>query len=131
MNTVLWSLMTLAAIAAVVVFTLVMLEVRTAVRSLKELIKTVDSSCAPIKPAIEELQLTLQSVRNVTDNVNGVAEDVRELSSSIRDVGEKVKYVTDIVGGVTSVTTGRVSALRSGINAAIEVVMRSIFGRNR
>ncbi len=121
--------MTLAVIAAVVVFTLVMLELRTAVRALKDLIKTTESSCAPIKPTLEELQLTLKSVRDVTENINGVAEDVRELSSSVRDVGEKVKHVTEVVEGVTSLTAGRMSGLRAGINAAIEVLLKNLFTR--
>ncbi len=129
MNTILWSLLTLAVIAAVVVFILVMLELRTAIRGLKNLIKVVEDSCAPIKPTLEELELTLRSARGVTENINGVAEDVRELSGSIREVGEKVKHVTEVVEGVTSLTAGRVSGLKAGINAALEVLLRNLFTR--
>ena len=127
MNTVLLGLITAAVVAAGVVFMVVMFELRTAVRALKDLIKTTECSCAPLKPTLEELQMTLKSVRDMTDNINGVAGDVRELSGSIKDVGEKVRHVSELVDDVTSLTVGRVSGLKAGINAAIEVLLKNLF----
>jgi len=131
MNSIFLGFITLAFIAAVGVFIYVMVELRAAAKALKEFIKTTECSCAPLKPTLEELHLTLKSVRDMTDNINGVAEDVRELSGSVRDVGENVKHVSDLVEDVTSSALVRVSGLKAGVNAALEVLLKNLFSRKK
>jgi uncharacterized protein YoxC len=124
MSNILLGLITLSCVAAVAVIIFVMIELRGAIRALKEFIKTTEDS---LKPTLEELQQTLRSVRNVTDNVTGVTEDVKVLSSSVRDVGVNVKHVSELVEGVTSSAVIKVSGLRAGINAATEILLKNIF----
>ena len=128
MSTALWSLITLSCIAAVGVFIYVMVELRATIRGLKEFMKTTENA---LKPTLEELQETLKSLRNVTDNVTSVTEDVKVLSSSVRDVGENVKHVSELVGGVTSSTVLKVSGIRAGVGAALEVLLKNLLSRGR
>lgn len=128
MNTTLWSLITISFIVAVAVLAFVMVELRGAIKALKELIKTADCS---LKPTMDELQMTLKSVRNITDNITTVTEDVKVLSGSVRDIGNNVKEVSGLVEELTSSTVAKVSGLRAGINAAIEVFLKNLFGRGR
>ncbi|MBM4324865.1 MAG: DUF948 domain-containing protein, partial [Deltaproteobacteria bacterium] len=74
MNTILLGLIALAFTAGVIIFIVVMIELKRTIKELKELIRTTEGS---LKPALTELQGTLRSVRELTDNVNEVAEDVR------------------------------------------------------
>ena len=70
MNTIFWGLIALAFTAGVVILIVVLIELRGAIKGLKELVQTTDKS---LKPAMTELQMTLKSIRNVTDNINEVA----------------------------------------------------------
>ncbi|HXX81062.1 MAG TPA: DUF948 domain-containing protein [Thermodesulfovibrionales bacterium] len=124
MSNILLGLITLSCIVAVGVAIFVMIELKGAIRALREFIKTTEGS---LKPTLEEFQQTLRSMRNVTDNVTGVTEDVRVLSSSVRDVGENVKRVSELVEDVTSTAAIKVSGLRAGINAATDVLLKNIF----
>ena len=128
MSNILLGLITLSCIVAVVVVIFVMIELKGTIRALREFIKTTECS---LKPTLDELQQTLRSMRNVTDNVTGVTEDVRVLSSSVRDVGENVKRVSELVEDVTSSAAIKVSGLRAGINAAMEVLLNNIFSRRK
>ena len=129
MNNLFWGLITLAVIVTLGVLIAVLFELKSATRSLRELLKTTDCS---VKPTLDELQNTLRSVRNVTDNITAVTEDVKVLSGSVRNVGENVKHVTEFVDGVTSSAGIRVSGLRAGVRAAAEVLVRNFLtGKSR
>ncbi len=128
MGNVFWGIITFAVVAAVAVFVYVMIELSAAIRALKDFLRTDATS---IKPTLEELQMTLKSLRNVTDDVTAVTEDVKTFSRSVRDVGESVKHVSELIEDVTSSAVIRASGLRAGINAAIEVLLKSLFRRGR
>ncbi|HET6515174.1 MAG TPA: hypothetical protein VFG09_08440 [Thermodesulfovibrionales bacterium] len=120
MNTLFWGLITLCIIAAVAVLIIVMIELRGAVRSLNEVMKTV-------KPTLEELQLNLRSVRSITDNITTVTEDVKVLSGSVKDVGLTVKQINALVSGVTVSTAATASGVRAGVKAAAQVLLKDLF----
>lgn len=129
MSNISLGLITLAFIAAAGIFISVMLELRSAVRALNEFIKTTDKS---LKPTLDELQMTLKSLRNVTDNVTAVTDDVKALSGSVRDVGENVRHVSGLIDDVAYSATAKISGLRAGIRAALDVILRGILtGKSR
>lgn len=129
MNYIFFGLITLAFIAAVGIFILTMIELRSAARTLSEFVRTTENS---LKPALDELQLTLRSMRGVTDNVTTVTDDVRMFSSSVREIGENIKNTSELIEDVISSSTVKVSGLRAGIRAALEVILKSLFsGKGR
>ncbi|MBM4323262.1 MAG: DUF948 domain-containing protein [Deltaproteobacteria bacterium] len=135
MNTIFLGLIVLAFTAGVIIFIVVMIELKGAIKELKELIRTTEGS---LKPTLTELQGTLRSVRELTDNVNEVAEDVRTFSDSIKEVGEGVRTVSEgvkdvsaMVGDVSSLARIEVSSVKAGVRAGIFAFLKSLSGQTR
>lgn len=135
MNTIFLGLIALAFTAGVIILIVVLIELRGAIKGLKELVQTTDKS---LKPTMAELQMTLKSIRNVTDNVNEVAEDVRiftdsikEVSESVRTVSENVREVSAMVGDVSSLAKVEVSSVKAGIRAGVYAFLKSLSGQTR
>jgi uncharacterized protein YoxC len=108
-----------------------MIELRGAIRGLKELLKTTESS---LKPTLVEFQQTLKGVRVLTENVANVTEDIQVFSGSVKEVGENVKmvsgsvkHVSDFIEEITSSTGLEVSGLRAGIKTALKVFLKNLF----
>jgi uncharacterized protein YoxC len=118
-------------IVAVIIFIWVMLELRKAIRALKELVSTTENS---LKPTVAELQETLKSVRNVADNATVVSGDIKVLSGVLRDIGENVKRVSgdvkhlvDFVDGMTSSAVVEASGLKAGVKAGVWYFIKNVF----
>jgi uncharacterized protein YoxC len=133
MNSFYAGLITLAILAVTVFFILVLVELRTAIKALKEFLQTTEST---LKPTLLEFQEYLKVARSVTENVNTVTEDVRVLSGSVREIGENVrgvsrgmKLIGDLVEGQGSIAAMKVAGLRAGIRAASQVVLENLLRR--
>lgn len=120
-----------AIIIVVIIFMWVMLELRKAIRALKELVNTTENS---LKPMVAELQETLKSVRNVANNATVVSGDIKILSGALRDVGENVKGVSgdikhlmDFVDGITSSAVVEASCLKAGVKAGVWCFLKNLF----
>ena len=131
MNNFFLGLITLAIIVAVIIFVWVMLELRKAIRALRELVDTIENS---LKPTVAELQETLKSVRNVGDNVTGVTEDMKVLSGALKNVGKSVnhvagdvEHVANLVDRITSSAVLEASGLKAGIKAGLWVLLKNLF----
>ena len=131
MNTIFLGVITLASVVAVVIFIVVMVELRGAIKRLKELVRTTESS---LKPTLVELQQTLKSVRTLADNITNVTEDFQVFSDSVRGVGANVKNVSDhverlseFVGNITSTTVAEASGLKAGIRTGFLVFFKNLF----
>jgi uncharacterized protein YoxC len=131
MSNFLLGLVIFAIIVAVIIFIWVMLELRKAIRALKELVSTTENS---LKPTVAELQETLKSVRNVADNATVVSGDIKVLSGALRDIGENVKRVSgdvkhlvDFVDGMTSSAVVEASGLKAGVKAGVWYFIKNLF----
>lgn len=129
MNSIYLGLITLAFIVAVGVFVAVMIELRSAVRSMNEFLKTTEST---LKPTLEELRETLKSLRGVTENMTAVTEDIKSFSASFRDMGESVKLMSELFSDLTTSTVIKVSGFRAALRAAAEVLVKGLVsGKDR
>lgn len=126
MNTVFWGLITLAVIVFVGVLITLVVELKSSLRSVNEFLKMAEGT---LKPTLEELQLSLKSIRNVTDNITVVTEDVKVLSGSVRNVGDNVRQVTNLIGNVTTGSVIKASSLRVGITTAATVLLKGLLSR--
>lgn len=123
MNTIFLSIITLAFLAAVSIFIIVMVEIRNSSKALRDFLSKTEET---LKPAIEELEESLKSIRKAADGITEVSEDLREFSDSLRKTGDNVKRITDLVEDVTSSTVTKVFSLRAGIRAALETLLKRL-----
>jgi uncharacterized protein YoxC len=134
MSNLFWGLITLAIIVTVIIFIMVMLELRKAIRALKELVKTTENS---LKPTVAELQETLKSVKVLADSTIEITEDMKIFSGALKDAGKSVKHVSgdvervvNLVEGITSLASLETSSLKAGIKAGLRVLSKSFFKKN-
>jgi uncharacterized protein YoxC len=131
MSNFLLGLIIFAVMIAVIIFIWVMLELKKAIRALKELVNTTENS---LKPTVAELQETLKSVRNVADNATAVSGDIRVLSGALRDIGENVtrvsedlKHLISFVDEMTSSAVGEAFSLKAGVKAGAWYFIKNLF----
>jgi len=103
---------------------LLFIELRRATRFLKEWLETMEGIT---RPALEELQQTLKSLRSVSGDMKDVTDDIKTLSGSVRDAGQNIRHISRLIEDVTSFTVIRASGLRAGIRAALEVLLNNLF----
>ena len=134
MSNLFWGLITLAIIVTVIIFICVMLELRKAIKALKELVNTTENS---LKPTVAELQETLRSVKVLADSTTEITEDMKIFSGALKDAGKSVKHVSgdvervvNLVEGITSLASLETSSLKAGIKAGLWVLSKSLFKKN-
>ena len=134
MSNLFWGLITLAIIVTVIIFICVMLELRKAIKALKELVNTTENS---LKPTVAELQETLKSVKVLADSTMEITEDMKIFSGALKDAGKSVKHVSgdvervvNLVEGITSLASLETSSLKAGIKAGLWVLSKSLFKKN-
>ena len=120
MNTVI--LVVIAVILAVMAayFIPLLIELKRTVLSLR---KTTEEN---LNPALEELKLTLRSLRTISDNVGDVTEDVKQLSHSVGDIGKTIGAVNVLVGNIGSSAAVKAISLKAGIRAALEYFIANL-----
>lgn len=130
MNTLFLGLMTLAFLAGVIIFIVVMVELKGAIKGFKELIQTTERS---VKPTLIELQETLRSFRYLTDNMNDTAENIRDFSGSIREVGESIRSINENVKQVNALIEtfhlmgkAEISGIKAGLGAGIRSFVKHL-----
>jgi uncharacterized protein YoxC len=123
-------IITLSIVIATVFLILVLIELRTAIKALKEFLQMTEST---LKPTIEEFQAYLRVAKHVTEDVNTISEDVKVFSGSLREIGENVrgvsrsmKFISALVEAQGSIAAIKISGLRAGIRAASQVVLENL-----
>lgn len=144
-----WGIIIIGFVLSVGFFIYVMVEAKAALRSFREFLQTMGDS---VRPAMDELQKTLNTVRNSTENLNDVADelqktlggmrnvtdnvttvtrDITVLSGSVREVGENIKHVSGLIDDLTTSTAGKASGIKAGVRAATDVLVRSFIARRK
>ncbi len=126
MSNIFFGIITLSIVAAACALVYVLIEVREAVRAIKEFLKTTENT---LNPTLEELRKSLKSMRNVTDNANSITEDVRTLSSSVREVGKDIMRVSKFVNGAVASPLFYIPGLKAGIKAATGVFLKGVLSK--
>jgi uncharacterized protein YoxC len=134
MSNLFWGLITLAIIVAVIIFIIVMVELKRTFRALKEFVNMTENS---LKPTLSELQETLKSVKHVAENSTEITGDMKILSGAMRDAGKSVmhvsrdvEYLAHLMEGVTSLATVETSSLKAGIKAGLWVLSKGLFKKS-
>ncbi len=120
MNTILLTVIAVSLLAIAFYLIPALMELKKALACLR---RTLDEG---LKPTLEELQLTLKSVRTISDEVGGITADVRVLSKSVGEVGHTVSAINGFVEAVGSSMSVKAISLKAGIRAAIEYLAKNL-----
>ena len=126
MNNLFFGLITLAVLVLTGFIVYIILELKKTIDSVKLSVESIEKV---LIPTVEELQVTLKSVRKITDDVGVVTEGVKGLSGSIREMSENVKYVSDAVSTITKNSVVQVSGVRAGIKAGFEYFIKNLLAK--
>jgi len=130
-------IITISVVVATIFFILVLIELRTAIRSLrKELKEFLDLTENSLKPTLEEFQSYLKVARRMTENADVITEDIRVFSGSVKEIGENVRsvsrtmrYISIVVEKQGALAAVKISGLQAGIKAASQVLLKYILSR--
>jgi uncharacterized protein YoxC len=115
-------LVVIAVSIVIIVFFLVPLLIE-AKRTFVSLRKTTEEK---LNPALNELELNLKILRDISDDVNVVTSDIRKFSGSISDVAESLNMVTDSMVKIRSTTVLKIISLKVGIAAALGYLLTNV-----
>jgi uncharacterized protein YoxC len=124
MNNLFFGLITLAVLVLTGFIVYMILELKKTIDMVKLSMESIEKT---LIPTVEELHLTLKSVRKITDDVGVVTENVRGLSTSIHEISENVKQVSVAVGTITKTSVIQASGVRAGIKAGFGYFIKNLF----
>ncbi len=128
MTTLLLSIITLACVVLVIVLIYVLLELRQATKKLEQFITTSETS---LKPTLDELPVTIRSIRHIAENIATVTDDVQTLSGSVREVGENIRLTSGYIEEIASSSSVQASGLRAGIRAGFNVLVNNLLVKHK
>lgn len=91
----------------------------------------MESIESKLVPTVDELQMTLKSVRKITDDVGVVTESVKGLSGSIRDMSENMKQVSEAASAITKTSVVEVSGVKAGVKAGFEYFIKNLLAKGQ
>ena len=114
MNTVFLGVITLSVIVLVIFVINAIRESKKTMMSLRYTVERFENS---IIPAVDELRLTILSVRKITDDIGTVSEDMKDLSGSVREISLHVRSTSEAINRAAVHSTQQISGLKAGIKA--------------
>jgi uncharacterized protein YoxC len=116
----------LLAIIAATLLVLVLFIVPMTVELRKTLVLLSKYLDDGLKPALEELEATLKSIRAISDDVGGITSDAREVSQSVVEVGRTISAINGLLANVGLSASVRAVSLRAGVRAALEYLAKNL-----
>lgn len=127
MTDILLGLIAIALLFGEVYVVFVLIDLRKAIRTIRK------DTEGKIDPILNEANLTLQSIRRITENIEVVTEDVKGLSRTIGEVGQTVSVLNRLVGNLGTGATVRAMSLQTGARAAVQYLITNLMrkGENK
>lgn len=119
-------IMTLTFVAVIVFILFAAIELRKASVALREFLKRTEDK---MQPVLEQTELTLASLRKVSEDVKGVTGNVRYVSDSVSEFAVNIRTANALIGELQQALTSRASGLRAGLSTALAVFMGQSRGR--
>ncbi|MCE5195443.1 MAG: DUF948 domain-containing protein [Nitrospiraceae bacterium] len=104
----------------------VLYELRRVAKMVTGFIKVTEDT---IKPALEEFQQTMKSLRKITDDINALTGDARSITGGLRNIGHSIRSIVEVVNEATAGASLKVLGLRAGIKSTIVYLFKNIFLR--
>ena len=120
MDTILLGIIAALFLVIVVYLVPLLLELKKTVISVRN---TTEKDLAPV---LEELQLTLKSLRSISDNVDDITGDVKGVADSIAEVSTKIFAVNRIIDAFSSTVSVKTLSLKAGVTAALTYLFTNL-----
>ena len=115
METIVLAIVAVFLLVIAVYLILLLLELKKAVIFLRNI--------ENLNPALEELILTLKSIRNISDNVNAVTVDVKEVADSLNAISLGAIGFIDTLKSSALV---RALSLKAGVTAGLTYFLTNV-----
>jgi len=102
------------------------LDLRRSSTVLREFVKNTEET---LSPALEELELTLRSVRRITDDIGSVTAEARNISETLGDFSDNLRKVYGIVSNIELGFKANVTGLKAGIREGFLTLLNHIINR--
>jgi uncharacterized protein YoxC len=100
---------------------------------IRKMAVTVSDFCretdAKLTPLLEETEMTLRSVRVITDDVGAITGNVREVTDAVSDVACHIRAVSALIGGARDQASLRANGIKAGIQAALGLLLKNVGDR--
>jgi uncharacterized protein YoxC len=116
-------ILVLGVLAAIGFLIYAIMEIRRLAITVNEFIRGTEERLSPV---LLETELSLRSLRKITDNVGVVTENVRTLSDAAQDVAVNIRALSSIVNSVGEGVALRASGVRAGVTTALNVLINQI-----
>ncbi len=126
MNTVFLGLITLGVLILVGFIISTLIEYKKTATRLRSTIETVEQT---VIPTVEELKLTIISIRKITDDVGFVSEDVKDLSGSVKEISSNIRNATEAVRCLAVGSAQQVSGVKAGVRAGLAYFLSNMLAR--
>lgn len=113
-------------LALLVGFTIpAILEVKRTIAQASEFLRVTEKD---ISATLQEAELSLRSIRGITDNINRVTDDVTGVSTDISAVAQDLRQTTRHMEKLVRRVSGNFSSIRAAVSAALGVLIGNLKG---
>ncbi|MGE5894326.1 MAG: DUF948 domain-containing protein [bacterium] len=102
------------------------IDLRRTSTAVRELVRNTEED---LIPALNELKLTLQSIRAVTDDINTVTAEARDFADTIAHVTHSIKQVSGAIDTVSVNATATIAGLRAGLKEGVTALFTNLISR--
>lgn len=110
-------------LAAIVFLIYTTIELKKIGTNLKEFLKTTEDSLIPV---LKETELTLQSIRKISDDIGKITEDAKKLTTAVNDVAVNVVALSFLLKDLRESLLIRTSGLKAGIREAFNTFIKQL-----
>ncbi|MEW5745670.1 MAG: DUF948 domain-containing protein [Nitrospirota bacterium] len=116
-------ILVLGIVVAIGFLVYAIMEIRRLAMTVNEFVKTTEERLTPV---LLETELSLRSVRKITDDVGVVTDNVRDLSDAMKEVSLNVRALSTVVGNVGEGVSLRAAGVKAGVRTALGVLINQI-----
>lgn len=117
------SILCLVLALAVALLIPTILELRRTAKQTTEFLRNTEGS---INSAMAETQMTMRSVRSISDNINAATEGARDVTDSVHGLATDIRRTGRYLENMTLMTAGSISGMKAAVLAVVQVIIDNL-----
>jgi len=107
-------------LAAVFLLIYSFIQIKRAATALTDFLAATDSK---LNPLLKEAEETLKSIRAVSDDIGSATSNIRNISGALSNIALQVRIFGLLTEGLQNLLSDRITGLKAGIKAALDVLL--------